>query len=260
MENYDMTMGNTQGNHNCQLSITNYQLKHGFRVFCPKAVLFDMDGVLYDSMPNHAQSWHKAMEQCGIQMDESEAYLYEGMRGVETIKLKAREQWNRELSDEEAQQMYNIKSQIFAQCPPAKKMTGVESLMQEMKRCGLRLGVVTGSGQRTLLDHLEQEFAGLLHRELMVTSFDVTHGKPSPEPYLAGLKKMGVNPWEAIVIENAPLGVRAAVAAHIFTIAVNTGPLPDQQLIDEGANLIFRSMNELLLFLSSHRSIFNLGV
>ena len=240
--------------------IQQYLERNGFRVFCPKAVLFDMDGVLYDSMSNHAYAWHTAMKQCGMQMDESEAYLYEGMRGVETIKLKAREQWNRELSDEEAQQMYNIKSQVFAQCSPAKKMAGVEALMQEMQRCGLRLGVVTGSGQRTLLDHLEQEFAGLLHRELMVTSFDVSHGKPSPEPYLAGLKKMGVNPWEAIVVENAPLGIRAAVAAHIFTIAVNTGPLPNQQLTDEGANLIFRNMSELLLFLRSHRSIFNLGV
>ena len=147
--------------------IQQYLERNGFRVFCPKAVLFDMDGVLYDSMSNHAYAWHTAMKQCGMQMDESEAYLYEGMRGVETIKLKAREQWNRELSDEEAQQMYNIKSQVFAQCSPAKKMAGVEALMQEMQRCGLRLGVVTGSGQRTLLDHLEQEFAGLLHQNFL---------------------------------------------------------------------------------------------
>ena len=245
MENYDMTKGNTQGNHNYQLSIINYQLKHGFGEFCPKAVLFDMDGVLFDSMPNHARAWHKAMKDCGIEMDESEAYLYEGMRGVETIRMKAREQWGRDISDEEAQHMYGIKSAYFAACPPAPKMEGVERLMQQIKRYGMNIGVVTGSGQHTLLDQLEEAFKGFISKEHIVTSFDVTHGKPNPEPYLAGLKKFGLQPWEAIVIENAPLGVRAAVAARIFTIAVNTGPLPDSMLLQEGANLVFKHMDEV---------------
>ena len=123
--------------------------------------------------------------------------------------------------------MYGIKSAYFAACPPAHKMEGVERLMQQIKRLGMNIGVVTGSGQHTLLDQLEQAFKGFISKEHIVTSFDVTHGKPNPEPYLAGLKKFGLQPWEAIVIENAPLGVRAAVAARIFTIAVNTGPLPD---------------------------------
>jgi beta-phosphoglucomutase-like phosphatase (HAD superfamily) len=79
----------------------------------------------------------------------------------------------------------------------------------------------------------------------MVTAFDVKHGKPAPEPYLKGMEKSGVHPWEAMVVENAPLGVRAAVAAQCFTIAVNTGPLPDEMLANEGANLIFPRMTAL---------------
>ncbi len=239
-----MTKGDTQGNHNYQLSIVNYQLKHGFEHFKPKAVLFDMDGVLFDSMPNHARSWHLAMKECGINMDENEAYLYEGMRGVETIKLKAREQWHRDISDEEARHMYDVKCRYFSACPPAQKMEGVETLMQHIKQLGMKIGVVTGSGQHALLDHLDQAFPGLVSRELMVTSFDVSHGKPDPEPYLVGLQKVHAEPWEAIVVENAPLGVRAAVAARIFTIAVNTGPLPDQVLLNEGADLVFKRMSD----------------
>ena len=50
---------------------------------------------------------------------------------------------------------------------------------------------------------------------------------------------------ECIVVETAPLGVRAAVAAHIPTIAVNTGPLPDHVLTDEGATWLFPSMQAL---------------
>lgn len=93
-----------------------------------------------------------------------------------------------------------------------------------------------------MLDKLESEFNGLIHRDLIISSFDVKHGKPNPEPYLCGLKKAGVEPWEGIVVENAPLGVRAGVAANIFTVAVNTGPLPDKMLADEGANIIFDKM------------------
>ncbi len=79
-----------------------------------------------------------------------------------------------------------------------------------------------------------------------MTAFDVVNGKPDPEPFLMGLEKGGnLRPNQAIVIENAPLGIQAAVAAGIFTIAVNTGPLPDTILSDAGASLVFDSMTTL---------------
>jgi len=222
--------------------IEQYLQQHGFESFHPKAVLFDMDGVLFDSMPFHAVSWHEAMAQCGLSMQPEDAYKYEGMRGTETIMLLARQQWGRELTEEEAARFYRLKTEFFAQCPPAQKMEGVEQLMRKMRDCGLTISVVTGSGQHTLLDRLEEAFGGLIDRDKIVTAFDVKQGKPSPEPYLAGLRKCHVQPWEAMVVENAPLGVRAAVGAKIFTVAVNTGPLPNQMLADEGANLIYGSM------------------
>lgn len=121
-------------------------------------------------------------------------------------------------------------------------MDSVMELQKEIKAAGLKIVVVTGSGQRSLLDKLVKEFEGLVSTGLIVASFDVSRGKPDPEPYIKGLEKAGVKPWEAIVVENAPLGVRAAVAARIMTVAVNTGPLPDKQLADEGASMVFGSM------------------
>ena len=89
----------------------------------------------------------------------------------------------------------------------------------------------------------------------MVTAFDVKYGKPNPEPYLMGMEKYRkvlsaagketVAPNHFIVVENAPLGVEAGVAAGVFTIAVNTGPLPDDALLSQGADLLFHSMQEL---------------
>ncbi len=105
--------------------------------------------------------------------------------------------------------------------------------------------VVTGSGQASLLDRLEENFPGMFRRELMVTAFDVKHGKPNPVPYLMALQKGGLKAEEAIVVENAPLGVEAAVDAGIFTVAVNTGPLDNQVLLDAGADALFPSMQAL---------------
>ena len=71
--------------------IKQYMQKHGFERFAPQAVLFDMDGVLYNSMPNHAYSWHHSMKAFGIGMSEADAYAHEGMRGVESIKKRVSE-------------------------------------------------------------------------------------------------------------------------------------------------------------------------
>lgn len=114
-----------------------------------------------------------------------------------------------------------------------------------MKKDGLIPMVVTGSGQLSLLERLEHNYPGMFHKELMVTAFDVKYGKPNPEPYLIALKKGGIKADEAVVVENAPLGVEAGHNAGIFTIAVNTGPLNGQVLLDAGADLLLPSMQAL---------------
>jgi HAD superfamily hydrolase (TIGR01509 family) len=204
-----------------------------------------MDGVLYDSMPRHSIAWHETMESEGITMSKSDAYLYEGMRGVETISLLFKRQKGIVISEERAQQIYDKKSKSYGAQGKAPKMDGVEDLMRQMHADGLKICVVTGSGQHSMLERLEHDLPGLVTKELMVTAFDVTRGKPNPEPYIKGMEKCGVQPWETIVVENAPLGVQAAVGARCFTIAVNTGPLPDKMLQDAGADLILPTMQML---------------
>ena len=124
-------------------------------------------------------------------------------------------------------------------------MPGALELLRKLQAQGLKILIVTGSGQASLLDRLNHHFPGVFCRELMVTAFDVQRGKPDPEPYLMGLQKSALRAEECVVVENAPLGVRAAKAAGIFTIAVNTGPLPDNALTDEGADLLLPSMQAL---------------
>ena len=182
-----------------------------------KAVLFDMDGVLFNSMPYHAEAWHKVMLAHGLNLSREEAYLHEGRTGAGTINIVSQRQLGREATPEEIENIYHEKSEEFNKFPEPEPMPGAWELLQKIKNAGLTPMVVTGSGQRSLLDRLEHNFPGMFHRELMVT----------------------------VVIENAPLGVQAGVAAGIFTIAVNTGPLNNKVLQDAGANALYPSMQAL---------------
>lgn len=222
-----------------------YLQTHGFERIRLKAVLFDMDGVLFNSMPNHAYAWIHAMTQFGLHMTAEEAYMHEGRTGAGTINILAQRHWGRNATEEEIQEIYRSKSDVFNARPEAEEMPGAASLLNKVKASGRLPVLVTGSGQNSLLDRLNRHFPHIFTRDRMVTSFDVQYGKPNPEPYLIGLQKAGVQPWEALVVENAPLGIQAATAANIFTIAVNTGPLPDRVLTDAGANLLFPSVQSL---------------
>lgn len=228
-----------------QQAINNYLTTHHFDKLNLKAVLFDMDGVLFDSMKNHATAWHEAMKQYGMHLSPEEAYMHEGRTGGGTIDLLAQRDWGRRATEEEKQTIYKAKSDVFSRCPEAPRMPGAYELLKKVKADGFTPMVVTGSGQVSLIDRLNHNFPSVFRRDLMVTSFDVKYGKPNPEPYLMGLQKAGIQPWEGLVVENAPLGVQAGVSAGIFTIAVNTGPLPDKVLIDAGADLLFPSMQSL---------------
>lgn len=123
-------------------------------------------------------------------------------------------------------------------------MPGADRMLRSLCDRGIRCVLVTGSGQASLIDNIRKDYPGVFAEGMMVTAHDVTKGKPDPEPYLRGLEKAGVKPEEAIVIENAPLGVRAGVAAGIHTMAVCTGPIPKQNFEDEKAWGIFPSMEE----------------
>ena len=228
-----------------QEAIAQYLKQNHYESIQLKSVLFDMDGVLFDSMPYHAEAWNKTMKAHGLNLSREEAYMHEGRTGAGTINIVCQRQLGRDATQEEIESIYLEKSIEFNKHPQAERMPGAWELLQKIKTEGIIPTVVTGSGQASLLDRLEHNFPGMFRQELMVTAFDVKYGKPNPEPYLMALEKGGLKPNEAIVIENAPLGVEAGHKAGIFTIAVNTGPLNGEILLNAGADLLFPSMQSL---------------
>lgn len=221
------------------------------KIHSENAYFFDMDGVLFDSMPRHAIAWEEVMSRHGLPFTARDCYINEGRTGESVIREAFQKALNRDATPDEVKTIYAEKSAYYHQLLKTTTPTipGVADVLQFVKDSGNQIWVVTGSGMRTLLDSLNDVFPAIFQKDRMITAFDVTHGKPHPEPYLKAWERSGLKKEQCFVIENAPLGVRSGKAAGLTVYAVNTGILTREDLLQAGADAIFDSMAELLLFL-----------
>jgi HAD superfamily hydrolase (TIGR01509 family) len=210
-----------------------------------KAIFFDMDGVIYDSMGNHSVAWNKAFAAVGLDFPLEQVYMNEGRTGSSTVQMFFQEKLGRAATEEEILFIYAQKSEFYEALPKPVPINGTLQLMERLRSKNIDIWVVTGSAQDQLLDGLCVDFPGLVHKEKIVSAKDVKIGKPNPEPYLMALKNSGFEPGEVVVIENAPLGVQSAKAAGIYTIGINTGILSDEILLQSGADRVVKEMHQL---------------
>lgn len=217
-----------------------------------KAYFFDMDGVLFNSMPNHAIAWVEVMKNHQLPFTAYDCYINEGRTGSAVIREAIWNAEQREAGEEELKEIYAEKAACFNRLTtesnqPTPTIENVDKVLQHVKDQGDQIWVVTGSGQRTLINNLQAVFPGIFQQDRMITAFDVTHGKPNPEPYLKAWERSGLKKEDCFVIENAPLGIQSGKAAGLTVYAVNTGILTRKDL--EQADRVFDSMQELLEFL-----------
>ena len=214
-----------------------------------KAYFFDMDGVLFDSMPHHAIAWEEVMKAHGLPFTARDCYVNEGRTGESVIREAMWKARNRDATSEELKNIYAEKAAYFHSLGKAQVIPGVADVLQYVKSQDAQIWVVTGSGQLSLIDNLQLVFPGIFQRDRMITAFDVTCGKPDPEPYLKAWERSGVAKEQCVVIENAPLGVRSGKAAGLTVYAVNTGILTKEDFAQ--ADKVFDNMAELLAFLQA---------
>ena len=222
------------------------------------AYFFDMDGVLFDSMPNHAIAWEEVMKLHALPFTARDCYLNEGRTGESVIREAMQKACNRDATPDEIQTIYAEKSAYFTllekQAGGTPTISGVAEVLQYIRSCGHQIWVVTGSGMRSLLDNLNTVLPPVFSRERMITAFDVVKGKPDPEPYLKAWEHSGLRKEQCVVIENAPLGVRSGKAAGLKVYAVNTGVLSREDLLQAGADKVFDSMQDLLAYLQAEKA------
>lgn len=219
-----------------------------------KAYFFDMDGVLFDSMPNHAIAWEEVMKNHQLPFTAYDCYLNEGRTGESVIREAMWKARNRDATSDEITTIYAEKSAYFNMLEQkvggTPTIPGVAEVLRYVEACGDQIWVVTGSGMRSLLDNLNTVLPAVFQRDRMITAFDVVHGKPDPEPYLKAWERSGLTKEQCVVVENAPLGIRSGKAAGLTVYAVNTGVLTKDDLAQ--ADQVFDTMAELLVYLQTH--------
>jgi len=233
--------------------IQEQDIQKAFQQFCLeldlhfrfKGIFFDMDGVLYNSMPYHAQSWIQTFKEFNLTLPEIEPYMNEGSTAYYTVQQMFKKYLNQEATPEICEKIKNRKHEVMSQMPQSEILQPMPDLLKKIAAQNIECWVVTGSAQEALINRLVEEFRNTLHRSKMITANDVKNGKPNPEPYLKAMLKSGFKNNNAIVIENAPLGIESAKAAGLFTIAINTGPLDPTVLKKAGADIVLSETEEL---------------
>jgi len=182
--------------------------------FVCSAILFDLDGVLVDSTRQVDREWREWAARKGVDGDAVMAIAH-GVRTVEVIRRVAPHLD----ADVEAAAIENHEA---GDQTGVVVMPGAIDLVRSIPSG--RWGVVT-SGSRLLAQN-RLRYCGLPVPEVLVTSDDVTHGKPHPEPYLKGAERIGFPAPECLVIEDAPAGIQSARAAGSKVIGLaSTYPL-----------------------------------
>lgn len=232
-------------------AVGHYSARTGGARPCIRAALIDMDGTLLDSMRGHTAAWHRLATELGIPCTRDEFYLYEGMTGASTIDLLFRRAFGRGASDSEKTELYARKTVYFNELPKVPVIEGARLMVDTLRGRGITRVLVTGSGQSSNLARLDSDFPGGFPAGLRITARDVVRGKPAPEPYLKAMELAGVEPSGAMAVENAPLGVRSASDAGAFTVAVTTGPIPEEEMRKAGADLVVPSMERFAALLPS---------
>lgn len=210
-----------------------------------RAFIFDMDGVLVDSMPDHADAWITVFAEQGIHIKRQDIYDIEGSNHAGVITLMFRKAGRTPPSDFTA--LASRKREVFEKNNNARAFDGLRETLLELKG-RYRLGVVSGSDREIVTALIDRFYPGIFNA--VVSGNDVDNGKPSPEPYLIALGILGVRNDECIVIENAPMGVESAKKAGLYCVAIPTH-VKSHRLA--GADIILENHERLVEYLKSFK-------
>ena len=204
-----------------------------------KALIFDMDGVLVDAMPFHYEAMKTAVKEItNIDLDKRTFYLLEGMpveeMALEIFKLKGyhvdggskKNNSQEESIIQTSEEIAKRKKEIFTEMNIIPKpYDGVKELISNDLR-GCMKAVVSGAAKQEVDTIIEQNF-GKDNFDLVMNGDELEgKGKPDPAPFKVAIQRLNLNNNEALVVENAPLGIKSANDAGIYSIVtLNTSPL-----------------------------------
>jgi HAD superfamily hydrolase (TIGR01509 family) len=187
----------------------------------PIALLFDLDGVLVHSMPLHTEAWRQYLAGLGVEVEDLERSMH-GKRNPELVR-----QWFGEaLAEDVVLQHGTAKEQLFrdlmvAEDPALFRVPGLLEFLERHKDVPKAIG---SNAELANVDFVLDHLGLRRYFEVVVHGDEIARPKPFPDIYLRAAERLGYSPADCIVFEDSPTGVKAARAASMRVVGVETTP------------------------------------
>jgi beta-phosphoglucomutase len=206
-----------------------------------KACIFDLDGVIVDTAHYHFLAWRRLANELGIQLTEHDNEKLKGVSRMKSLEIIL-DLGGISLSEHDKETLANKKNSWFVdyveRMAPEEIFPGVKQLIRELKQRGMKVGLASSSkNARTVIKllNIHQEFDAVIDGTM------ITHSKPHPEIFLLAAKKLGVEPKDCLVFEDAEAGVEAALAAGMKCVGIGSAGQLNK------ANLVLEKTGEFTL-------------
>lgn len=205
-----------------------------------KGIIFDMDGVITNTMPYHFRAWRIVFKKIlNLNVTHLDIYTKEGQPGTSCLK-ELFDKYKLQYNDKIGMKLLKDKEELFKQIVKTRFIPGARNFLKFLHKNHFKLALVTGTSRHELHKILPNNIYNIF--DIAITGSDVKNGKPHPEPYLKAIRKLGLRKKEAVVIENAPCGITSAKRAGLKCLAIETS-LSRKYL--RNADIIFPSINDL---------------
>lgn len=217
-----------------------------------RAMIFDLDGTLVDTVYAHVFAWQRAFTDAGMAIDGWRIHRRIGMSGGLFTRLVARE-LGRSLSREEAEQLQQAHGRYFAEFLPVRRpLPGAVELLHALREAKTIFGIAT-SGRRPDINE-SLRVLELPEDVVVIERGDVARAKPEPDLFLACQERLGVSAAECYVIGDAVWDLLAARRAGMLSIGLLSGGYGEDELSRAGAFRVYRDAADL------HKSLAELGL
>lgn len=206
-----------------------------------KGVIFDVDGVLVDSGSAHIASWRILAGKHGIEISDEEFARTFGQTSRDII----RKLWGTNVSDADVRRFDDEKEAAYREIIAGNVplTPGAHEMLTALRDGGYGLAVATSGPRENVALVLEETGLGPFFAAV-VSGFDISRGKPAPDCFLLAAERAGLSPANCAVVEDAPVGIQAALAADMSPIGF-VGTHPAERLEQAGAALTVERLTEI---------------
>ena len=184
-----------------------------------RGVLFDLDGVIVDTLHYHYLAWKHMFEKLGGNVSEHTVLLHEGRNSREILPILMQEA-GVSIPEDRQSAFIEEKRAYYRSIVRVQEYPGAFEVIDRLKSRKFKVALVTACALKNMQHSLDSSRQA--HFDFIITGDEVARAKPFPDPYLTAARQIGAIPTECLVVENAPLGIEAAKNAGMYCVAIET--------------------------------------